>query len=82
LYEQIRILQDENERLETENKQVRTNYEMLGFVHEDLKAEMTDKDEEMQKADYQVIFFKNSFHLTNYQVGYFERRIYKDAKRS
>ena len=57
MYEQIRILQDENERLETENKQVRTNYEMLGFVNEDLKAELTDKEEEMKKADYQVNFF-------------------------
>ena len=63
MYEQIRILQDENEKLETENKQVRTNYEMLGFVNEDLKAELTDKEEEMKKADYQVNFFLQ-FHFS------------------
>ena len=42
------------EKLETKNNQIRTNSEMLGFAHEDMKAELFDVQEETGKINFQV----------------------------
>ena len=54
LYDQIRELQDAKEKLEIENKQLKSNYEMLNFMNEDLKAELTDKEEDKKKIVHEV----------------------------
>lgn len=49
LYIQIRMLQDENEKLELEYKQLKNDFESLKFLNEDLQAELQDKDERIKK---------------------------------
>ena len=46
---EIRNLQDENDQLDSEYKQLKNDFEILKFLNEDLKADIVDKDERIKK---------------------------------
>ena len=45
----IRNLQDENDQLDSEYKQLKNDFEIMKFLNEDLKADIVDKDERIKK---------------------------------
>ena len=54
MQEKVRVLQDENEKLESENNRLKSDCEMMKVIDDDLKAEIIDKDEEINKMNIQV----------------------------
>jgi len=58
LHEKTRALQDENEKLEAENKQLKSEHELSRIMDEDLRSDLVDKDEEMKRLQFQVFFWK------------------------
>jgi len=46
---EIRNLQDENDQLDSEYKQLKNDFEIMKFLNEDLKADIVDKDERIKK---------------------------------
>jgi len=49
LLSEIRNLQDENDQIDSEYKQLKNDFEILKFLNEDLKADIVDKDERIKK---------------------------------
>lgn len=49
MYQQVRKLQDDNDRLDSEYRQLKNDYDILKFLCDDLKAELTEKDERIAK---------------------------------
>jgi len=58
LHEKSRTLQDENEKLEAENKQLKSEHELSRIMDEDLRSDLVDKDEEMKRLQFQLVVLK------------------------
>lgn len=58
LYDQIRVLQDENEKLQEDAKQVDHEFAMLKFVRDDLKAELIEKDDQIKDLERKVTLLR------------------------
>jgi len=62
---EIRNLQDENDQLDSEYKQLKNDFEIMKFLNEDLKADIVDKDERIKKLlETMVITTMNIFTKT------------------
>ena len=58
---QIRKLQDENEQLDSEFKQLKNDYDIIKFLNEDLKADIADKDERIRKLLESMVRLNKEF---------------------
>ena len=54
LYDQIRSLQDENEKLQIENKQLANDFTLLKFTCDELRADIMDKEEQIRGLNLRV----------------------------
>jgi len=61
LNEEIRELKDENEKLDIEYRQLRSQHELLQGCNEELKTEINEKEEEVKKMEYQMAVLKEEF---------------------
>ena len=58
LYEKLRKLQDEYDKLDSEHKQLQADYDMVKFLNDDLKLELQDRDSnETERINQQVIIY-------------------------
>jgi len=55
LNDEIRELRDENEKLDIEFRQLKSQHELLQGCNEELKTEINEKEDEVKKMEYQVI---------------------------
>jgi len=49
-------LRDENEKLDLEFRQLKSQHELLQGCNEELKTEINEKEDEVKKMEYQVIY--------------------------
>jgi len=59
LYEKLRNLQDNYDKLDSIHKQQTTDYDMLKFLNEDLKHEIGERDDDIQRLNEQLSVLKN-----------------------
>lgn len=52
--DQVRDLQDQNDRLSSDNKALRSELEMLRIMHDELKQEIADHEDNTRNMELQV----------------------------
>ncbi len=51
MIEELRNLQDAYDKLDSHNKQLTTNHDMLKFLNEDLKHEIEEREEDIKRLN-------------------------------
>lgn len=60
MYEQLKKAHEDYDKLDSEFKQMANNYDMIKFLNEDLKNEITEREEEIKRTNFQVYFRENN----------------------